>query len=120
MKWLVPAIAGFILVVFLAIAFLGLAVQTSSISRAISSPTYPYYSAHAGTGPEWDKFREADKKGANGYADMQALMLSSDAAVATEACNTLTRLPNEAALDLFFEQLPKVDAAVKNNLRSGW
>jgi HEAT repeat protein len=51
---------------------------------------------------------------------MQALMLSSDSDVATEAAMYLAQRHDSKAFELFFEQIPKIAVPVKDRLRSAW
>jgi hypothetical protein len=118
MKWVVPVVVGLVLVLFVGFALVGLAVQGSSLTEE-PYVAYPYSTTYSGTGPEWDKLREAEKKGEEGYADIQALMLSSDTSVALQAAIRLTT-KDDAAANLFFEQIPNIDPTVKEGLRSSW
>jgi hypothetical protein len=78
----------------------------------------PSYGGYRGSGPEWDKLAEAERKGISGYLEVQALMASSDTQVAEQACMYLVRKDTDETFALLFEKLPSVDQAVKDSLRS--
>lgn len=84
--------------------------RTSSVSPAYSG----------GSGPEWDKLVEAQGKGSAGYPDVQKAMLSTDYPTAESATRYLADSHDYEAFMFFFEQLPNVDARVKDSVRTGW
>ncbi len=124
MKWVVPVVLGFFL-----LAFLGFFV----LARGISSRANEQYGSYVGsapssvyggpvpygTGPEWDKFKEAEKKGASGYAAMQGLMLSPEPDVALYASHHLADSGLVDAFKLLYDQLPSVTPYVKDSFRTG-
>ena len=123
MKWVVWTVVGFVVLLFVGMVVGGLALQTRAIENRNAYAPYSYSSStYYGprTGPEWDKFTEAERKGPDGYADMQALMLSNDSDVATEAAMYLSQKREPEAFQLFFEQIPKIATPVKDRLRSAW
>ena len=123
MKWIVLAVVVVVLLGIAGAFFVALQVQSLAYEQY---DTYPstYYSGSGypnvtGTGPEWDKYRQAKANGANGYADMQALMASTEDEVAEFASHTLADSGSEEAFGLLFEKLPSVSSYVKGSFRTG-
>jgi hypothetical protein len=120
MKWIVLAVVVVVLLGIAGAFLVALEVQ----NRAYDPYSSTYYSGGSypsaiGTGPEWDKYREAQAKGVTGYAEMQALMASTEDEVAMFASHTLADSGSEEAYGLLYEKLPGVSTYVKDTFRTG-
>lgn len=116
MKWVLVAVVSVFLLLFGGLYLVGMTMfrNSSQAYASASSSGYAY-----GSGPEWDKLRKAESQGPAGFVDLQALMLSSDPQVANSACQILLEAKQDAAYDLFFEQLPKIGQPTKDTIRYG-
>ena len=124
MKWIVLAVVVVVLLGIAGAFYVALQVQSRAYdpydsygSSYYSGSSYP---SVTGTGPEWDKYREAKAKGVTGFADMQALMASTEDEVAMFASHTLADSGSEEAFGLLYEKLPIVSPHVKNSFRTGY
>lgn len=123
MKWIVLAVVVVVLLGIAGAFYVALQVQSRAYDPydPYASTYYPggSYPGATGTGPEWDKYRDAQAKGVAGYADMQALMASTEDEVAMFASHSLADSGSEEAFGLLYEKLPSVSAHVKNSFRTG-
>ena len=123
MKWIVLAVVVVVLLGIAGAFLVALEVQSQAYDPydPYSSTYYPggSYPNATGTGPEWDKYRDAQTKGVTGYADMQALMASTEDEVAMFASHTLADSGSEEAFGLLYEKFPGVSQYVKDTFRTG-
>jgi hypothetical protein len=110
-----------VLLAFAGVFVVGREMEIKAHDPYAAYPTSPSgYPVPYGTGPEWDKFKAAEKAGKDGYDEMQALMLSTDPSVAEYASHHLADSGDEKAFGLLYEQLPKVVGYVKDSFRTGY
>ena len=104
-RWVAPVVVGFFAVCFL--MFYVVAVMQRDINDA-----------RTGMSADWERLSRAQMQGQAGWADLQALMISNEPYVGSEAFGSLLQARDDAAYELAFERFPSVPRKTREEIRA--